>query len=343
MNRSDYLQVLLEKRIVLLDGGAMGTMIQKQGGLQAEDYTLEDISAPGCNELLNLSRGGDVIYQIHQEYLSSGADIIETNTFCANAFNLAEYGLSGEVEPINLAACEIAREAAADFEATHDGYAFVAGGVLGPTNRSLSFSEKVEDPAYRQKDFSSFLKMYREQVRALLIGGGVDLLLIETVFDTLVAKSAIIACLEEMEVQQRKIPPLMVSVTFSDQSGRTLSGQTLEAFVASLAPFPLFSLGLNCSTGPNEMLPPLIEKLSGICPFYVSAHPNAGFPDKEGNYQLQAQQMANDLAPALQKGYLNILGGCCGTTPPFHIKALKDVSAQAVVRTPLPQLLLLSL
>lgn len=125
----------------------------------------------------------------------------------------------------------------------------------------------------------------------------------------------------------------MVSVTFSDQSGRTLSGQTLEAFVASLAPFPLFSLGLNCSTGPNEMLP-LIEKLSGICPFYVSAHPNAGFPDKEGNYQLQAQQMANDLAPALQKGYLNILGGCCGTTPPFHIKALKDVSAQAVVRTP---------
>jgi 5-methyltetrahydrofolate--homocysteine methyltransferase len=324
MDRKEYLQGLLEKRIVLLDG-AMGTMIQKQG-LQVEDYTLEDISAPGCNEFLNLSRG-DVIYQIHQEYLSSGADIIETNTFCANAFNLAEYGLSGEVGPINLAACEIAREAAADYEATHAGYAFVAG-VLGPTNRSLSFSEKVEDPAYRQKDFSSFLEMYREQVRALL-QGGVDLLLIETVFDTLVAKSAIIACLEEMEAQQRTIP-LMVSVTFSDQSGRTLSGQTLEAFVASLVPFPLFSLGLNCSTGPKEMLP-LIEKLSGLCPFYVSAHPNAGFPDKEGNYQLQAQQMAKELAPALQKGYLNILGGCCGTTP-VHIKALKEASAQAVVR-----------
>jgi len=326
MNRSEYLQALLEKRIVLLDG-AMGTMIQKQG-LDVEDYTLEDLSAPGCNELLNLSRG-DVIYQIHQEYLSTGADIIETNTFCANAFNLAEYGLSREVEALNQAACEIAREAAADFEATHDGYAFVAG-VLGPTNRSLSLSEKVEDPAYRQKDFSSFLAMYREQARALL-QGGVDLLLIETVFDTLVAKSAIIACLQEMEAQQRKLP-LMVSVTFSDQSGRTLSGQTLEAFVASLAPFPLFSLGLNCSTGPTEMLP-LIEKLSAICPFYVSAHPNAGFPDKEGNYQLQAQQMADELAPTLQKGYLNILGGCCGTTP-FHIKALKEVSKKAVVRKP---------
>ncbi len=326
MTRSEYLQVLLERKIVLLDG-AMGTMIQKRG-LQIEDYSLDDLSAPGCNELLNLSRG-DVIFQIHQEYLASGADIIETNTFCANAFNLAEYGLSGEVEEINLAACEIAREAAADHEASHEGYAFVAGSI-GPTNRSLSFSEKVEDPAYRRYTFQDFLTMYREQARALL-QGGVDLMLIETVFDTLVAKSAIIACLMEMEAQQRKVP-LMVSVTFSDQSGRTLSGQTIEAFVASLAPFPLFSLGLNCSTGPKEMLP-LIKRLAEISPFYVSAHPNAGFPDKEGTYQLAAKQMADDLAPLLKQGCLNIVGGCCGTTP-FHIKALKEECKEAVVHRP---------
>ena len=229
MNRTQYLEHLLSQRLVLLDG-AMGTMIQSQG-LDADDYTLEGLAKLGCNEVLNLTRG-DVIYQIHRDYLNSGADIIETNTFCANAFNLAEYGLSDEVETIIQAACEIAREAAADHEASTDGYAFVAGSI-GPTNRSLAFSPKVEDPAYRQSDYPGFLAMYRQQVKALL-EGGVDLLLIETVFDTLVAKSAIQACVEEMEAQNRKIP-IMVSVTFSDQSGRTLSGQTLSAFVTSLS------------------------------------------------------------------------------------------------------------
>jgi len=327
MNRTQYLEHLLAQRIVLLDG-AMGTMIQSQD-LDTDDYTFEDRVALGCNEVLNLTRG-DVIYQIHRDYLNSGADIIETNTFCANAFNLAEYGLSDEVETIIQAACEIAREAAADHEANTEGYAFVAGSI-GPTNRSLAFSPKVEDPAYRQSDYPAFLAMYRQQVKALL-EGGVDLLLIETVFDTLVAKSAIQACVEEMEVQNRKVP-IMVSVTFSDQSGRTLSGQTLSAFVTSLSAYPLFSLGLNCSTGPEEMLP-LIEELSTICPFYVSAHPNAGFPDKEGNYTLTAKQMAEQLLGLLKAGRLNIVGGCCGTTAE-HIKALKQASAQGTSR-PLP-------
>ncbi len=314
MNRQEYLHKILNERIAILDG-AMGTMIQQEE-LTSDDFTLDGKTALGCNEYLNLSRG-DVIFAIHSAYLEAGCDIIETNTFCANAFNLEEYGLSGDVVSINQAGCEIAREAAADFEREHDAYAFVAG-VLGPTNRSLSFSSNVDDPAYRQSDFASFKAMYTQQAEALL-DGSVDLLLIETAFDTLVAKSAVMACLEAMENKGRKVP-LMVSVTFSDQSGRTLSGQTLEAFVISMSPFPLFSLGLNCSTGPEEMLP-LMTRLSELAPFYISAHPNAGFPDKEGLYDLTPSEMAKELEPALAGGYLNIVGGCCGTTPE-HIRAL---------------------
>ena len=314
MNRKEYLHKILSERIAILDG-AMGTMIQAEE-LDGDDFTLDGKTALGCNEFLNLSRG-DVIFGIHTAYLEAGADIIETNTFCANAFNLEEYGLSKDVVAINQAGCEIAREAAADFESSHDGYAFVAG-ILGPTNRGLSFSSNVDDPAFRQSDFSSFKAMYTQQAEVLL-DGSVDILLIETAFDTLVAKSAIMGCLDAMQTKDRKVP-LMVSATFSDQSGRTLSGQTLEAFVISLTPFPLFSLGLNCSTGPSEMLP-LIKKLSLLAPFYISAHPNAGFPDKEGFYSLTPDQMVQELKPALDEGCLNIVGGCCGTTPE-HIKAL---------------------
>ncbi len=325
MNRQEYLQKILNERIAILDG-AMGTMIQAEE-LSSDDFTLDGKRALGCNEYLNLTRG-DVIFGIHTSYLEAGADIIETNTFCANAFNLEEYGLAGDVVAINQAGCEIAREAAADFEREHDGYAFVAG-VLGPTNRSLSFSSNVDDPSYRQSDFASFKAMYTQQAEALL-DGSVDLLLIETVFDTLVAKSAIMACLDAMKTKDRTVP-LMVSATFSDQSGRTLSGQTLEAFVISLTPFPLFCLGLNCSTGPREMLP-LIGKLSELAPFYISAHPNAGFPDKEGLYNLDPAQMARELEPALTGGHLNIVGGCCGTTAE-HIKALaKAVQGKPVHR-----------
>jgi len=314
MNRQEYLHKILSERIAILDG-AMGTMIQAEE-LDSDDFSLDGKTALGCNEFLNLSQG-DVIFGIHTAYLEAGADIIETNTFCANAFNLEEYGLASDVVAINQAGCEIAREAAADFESSHDAYAFVAG-VLGPTNRGLSFSSNVDDPAYRQSDFASFKAMYTQQAEVLL-DGSVDILLIETAFDTLVAKSAIMGCLDAMQAKDRKVP-LMVSATFSDQSGRTLSGQTLEAFVISLTPFPLFSLGLNCSTGPEAMLP-LIKKLSDLAPFYISAHPNAGFPDKDGLYTLTPDQMVKELEPVLAEGCLNIVGGCCGTTPE-HIKAL---------------------
>lgn len=323
MDRQQYLLKLLSQRVLVLDG-AMGTMIQNQG-LSEEDFFLDDLKAVGCNELLSLTRG-DVIFDIHTQYLEAGADIITTNTFCANSFNLEEYGLSGEVETLNRAACEIAREAAADFERSQDRYAFIAG-TLGPTNRSLAFSSDVDDPAFRKSDFKGFEEMYLQQARVLL-DGGVDLLLIETVFDTLAAKAAIRSCFKAMEEKERKVP-VMVSVTFSDLSGRTLSGQTLEAFVASLAPFPIFSLGLNCSTGPEQMIP-LIEKLSAISPFFVSAHPNAGFPDKEGHYTLTPRQLADQMATVLEKGCLNIVGGCCGTTP-GHIQAIKEAATRAKV------------
>ncbi|WP_320129044.1 methionine synthase [uncultured Sphaerochaeta sp.] len=323
MDRQQFFLKLLSERVLVLDG-AMGTMIQKQH-LSDEDFYLEDLKAVGCNELLSLTRG-DVIFTIHTEYLESGADIITTNTFCGNAFNLEEYGLASEVETLNRAACEIAREAAADFERTHERFVFIAG-TLGPTNRGLSFSSDVDDPTNRKSDFASFEAMYCQQAEVLL-DGGVDLLLIETVFDTLAAKAAVRACLKAMEIKERKVP-IMVSVTFSDLSGRTLSGQTLEAFVATLSPFPIFSLGLNCSTGPEQMLP-LIERLNEISPFFISAHPNAGFPDKEGQYTLSPGQLASQLAPVLAKGCLNIVGGCCGTTPE-HISAIKEIADKATV------------
>ncbi|MGE4583048.1 MAG: methionine synthase [Sphaerochaeta sp.] len=329
MNKIEQLTALLAERVVMLDG-AMGTMIQSHH-LCAEDYRFGSHSAVGCNEILNLSRP-DVIASIHQQYLQAGADIIETNTFCANAFNLEEYQLDSEVVAINQAACALACKVASEFESSSNRSVFVAG-VLGPTNRALSFSAKVEDPAYRPYEFSDFLAMYTVQARTLL-ENNVDLLLIETVFDTLVAKSAILACLEAMDAVKRTVP-LMVSVTFSDQSRRTLSGQTLGAFITSLSSYPLFSLGLNCSTGPEEMLP-LIEELSASTSLYLSAHPNAGFPDKEGAYELHASKMAGQLRQVLAEGKLNILGGCCGTTPQ-HIKALKQVSSEGRVRIPPPK------
>ncbi len=300
----------LKQRVLLLDG-AMGTMIQAYN-LPPEAYRWEGIEAEGSSEILNLTRG-DVIAQIHRSYIEAGADIIETNTFCANRINLLEYGLQDQVALINRRACQIAR--------TEAGQTVLVAGVMGPTSHALSLASTLEDPSHRLFDFDDFYASYLEQAR-LLIDGGVDLFLIETVFDTLVAKSAIIACLDAIREKGKELP-IMVSVTFSDASRRTLSGQSLEAFIETMAPFPLLSLGLNCSTGPEEMID-LIEELSHKSPFFVSAHPNAGFPDKEGHYELSPQQMGESFRPLLASGKLNIVGGCCGTTA-SHIKALRDV------------------
>ena len=310
----------ITQRILLLDG-AMGTMVQ-QANLPDEAYSYHGKSAPGLAEVLNLTNPA-VITSIHQAYLKAGADIIETNTFNANRISLAEYHLEGEVTHINKAAVHAAKEA---IRLTKKN-AYIAG-VLGPTPSSLSFSPKVEDPLYRNYTFDQYVEAYREQARALL-EGGVDLFLIETLFDTLIAKSAIIACQEELKKAHLTLP-IIVSVTFSDTSGRTLSGQSLQAFLISLASFDLFAVGINCSTGPKEMIP-LLTTLHEHSPFYTSAHPNAGFPDEEGHYTLNAKELATQLQPLIQRGQLNIVGGCCGTTPE-HIKALKEIIEDEPVR-----------
>lgn len=342
MTRQDYLYRLASERVLVLDG-AMGTMIQ-QSSPTPEDFSLyplvEDAStaslAVGCNELLSVNRP-DMIYDIHLAYLRFGADIIETNTFCANAFSLEEYGLADYVYDLNLAACEIARQAVETIEEEDERrFAFVAG-ILGPTGRALSFSSSVEDPTYRQSDFTDFMEMYLQQVRAL-VQGGVDLLMVETIFDTLAAKAALAACRRVFEETGKELP-VMVSVTFSDRSGRTLSGQDLEAFVISLSHERLFSLGMNCSTGAAEMVP-LIRRLAVCSPFRTSAHPNAGFPDREGRYEQTPRQMGAALLPVLQEGLLNIVGGCCGTTP-AHIEEIARLAAISSPRgpvTPLPAL-----
>jgi 5-methyltetrahydrofolate--homocysteine methyltransferase len=318
MTKSEYLKHLMGTKVLLLEG-AMGTTIQKLE-LTKEDFQIEEKeSALGCNDLLSLTRP-DLIFDIHYNYLKSGADIIETNTFNANAISLKDYHLQEYVRDINLASAEIARAAVEAIEEEDESrYAFVAG-IIGPTGKVASFSTSSEDLCARETTFDDFVTIFSEQVNGLL-DGNVDLFLVETVFDTLVAKAALYSIFTEME--KRNISkPVMMSATFSDNSGRTLSGQNIEAFVSSVSSYPLFSLGLNCSTGIEEMVP-LIEKLDSISPFPISAHPNAGFPDSEGNYQQSASQFASMVKRLLDKGLLHIVGGCCGTTYE-HIYALSQ-------------------
>jgi len=334
MTRSDHLFALADERILVLDG-AMGTMIQSMETdpqdfvLSSDDASQPDIAALMCNEVLTLTRP-DMIYAIHQSYLAAGADIIETNTFGANDFSLASHGLTDHCYDLNLAAAEIARAAVEDFEREHpERVAFVAG-VLGPTGSSASFSPSVEDPAYREHSFADFQVMYERQIEGLL-DGRVDLLLVETVFDTLVAKAAVCAALECCARRGITVP-LMVSVTLSDASGRTLSGQTLEAFIASMSAYPLFSLGLNCSLGARA-LEPFVRILDSMSPFRTSVHPNAGLPDSDGNYRQTPQAFATELEPLLQQGCLSIVGGCCGTRPD-HIAEISKVARSSPPRSP---------
>lgn len=316
MQKAINIVELVKKRVLILDG-AMGTAIQ-QRGLAAKDFTLpgDTKSHPGCNELLTLSRP-DVISDIHCDYINAGADIIETNTFGANAFALKDYGLRDKVHELNVAAATLARECADKA----DRPVFVAGDI-GPTGRPASFSPSVDDPAYRESTFHDFVAMYREQVKGLL-DGGVDLFLVETIFDTLVAKAALTAIMEESKARGVELP-IMVSATFSDKSRRTLSGQELEAFITSISSYPIFSLGVNCSTGAAEMIP-LIRELAKLSPFRTSAHPNAGFPDNDGHYVQTPDELAGLLRPVLEDGCLNIVGGCCGTRPE-HIAAIAKMA-----------------
>ncbi|NEV64464.1 methionine synthase [Thiorhodococcus minor] len=312
----------LAESILILDG-AMGTMIQRHGLTEA-DYRGERFAdwpsdLKGNNDLLVLTRP-DVIRGIHEEYLKAGADIIETNSFNGTRIAMADYGMEALAYEINVAAARLAREAA-EKHSTADKPRFVAG-ILGPTNRTASISPDVNDPGKRNIDFDTLVAAYAESTRGL-IEGGADIILIETIFDTLNAKAAIFAVKQVFD-EDGVERPIMLSGTITDQSGRTLTGQTTEAFYNSLRHAEPLSIGLNCALGPSE-LRPYVEELSRIGECMISAHPNAGLPNELGGYDLGPEQMAEEVADWARSGFLNIIGGCCGTTPD-HIRAM----AQAV-------------
>jgi 5-methyltetrahydrofolate--homocysteine methyltransferase len=314
----------LQKRILLLDG-AMGSLIQ-QYRLQEKDYrgnrfnhVAHDLK--GNIDLLSLTRP-DIIKEIHSNYLEAGADILETNTFSANRISQADYHLESFVYEMNLASARIAREAADDFNRNDPSFPRFVAGSLGPTNKTASLSPDVNDPGYRSVGFDDLVLAYAEQAGGL-IDGGVDILLIETVFDTLNAKAALFA-IEEIFREKKLRLPVMISGTITDASGRTLSGQTIEAFLNAISWADLLSVGVNCALGAREMKPYVME-LSRKTPFFISAHPNAGLPNQFGNYDDSPEDMALQLKEYLDAGAVNIIGGCCGTTP-AHIKAFSGLS-----------------
>ena len=316
----------LEKRILVIDG-AMGTMIQRYR-LTESDYRGKRFAdwksdLKGNNDLLCLTRP-DIIKAIHKEYLEAGADIIETNTFNAQRVSLADYHMEELAYEINLAAARISKEAINEFQSSPASISkkprFVAG-AIGPMNKTLSLSPDVNNPGFRAVSFDEVAGAYYEQVKGL-VEGGVDLLLIETIFDTLNAKAAIYAIKKYFRDSQKQELPIMISGTITDASGRTLSGQTLEAFYTSVMHARPLSIGLNCALGAAEMRPH-IEELSRIAACYTSAYPNAGLPNAMGEYDEQPEETAHFLEDWAKEGFVNIVGGCCGTTPE-HIRHIAE-------------------
>lgn len=313
---------LLKERILIMDG-AMGTMIQRypltEADFRGSYFPDSKIPLKGNNDLLSITRP-DIIKAIHLEYLNAGADIIETNTFSGTTISQADYELESAVYDINFYSAKIAKEAALEMS-TPDKPRFVAG-AIGPTNRTCSISPDVNRPGYRAVSFDDMAKAYKQQVQALM-DGGVDILLVETVFDTLNAKAALFAIQEVFEERNIKLP-VMVSGTITDASGRTLSGQTAEAFLISLSHVPLLSIGFNCALG-AETMKQYIEVLAKKAPFYVSAYPNAGLPNEFGQYDETPEFMGKQVEKFMSEGLVNIIGGCCGTTP-AHIAEFYKLS-----------------
>lgn len=306
----EQIEKLLRERILILDG-AMGTMIQRH---ELEEFDFREgyfenheKSLKGNNDLLSLTRPA-LIKDIHRKYFVAGADIIETNTFSGTSIAQADYGLEKSVYALNFESAKIAKEVAKEF---NDKPRFVAGSI-GPTNRTASISPDVNDPGYRAVSFDELVSAYAEQINALM-DGGVDLLLVETIFDTLNAKAALYAIDSVYETRKTTLP-IMISGTITDQSGRTLTGQTTEAFLISLSHMPLLSIGLNCALGASLMRP-YLQILNSKSPFPVSAHPNAGLPNEFGAYDESPEMMAAQIQVFLEEGLVNIIGGCCGTTP----------------------------
>jgi 5-methyltetrahydrofolate--homocysteine methyltransferase len=327
-DRTQQIKELLRERIVVLDG-AMGTMIQRlaltETDFRGTRFSSHRRDVRGNNDLLSLTRP-DVVESIHHRYLEAGADIVETNTFNSNAISMADYAMENLVYELNTEAAAIARRAVDGAMRRNPGQPRFVAGAIGPTNKTASLSPDANNPAFRAVTFDDLVAAYAEQARGL-IDGGVDLLLVETVFDTLNAKAALVA-LDGLFAARGQRLPVMVSVTITDASGRTLSGQTIEAFWISISHAGLLSVGINCALGARQMKP-YLEELSGLVPVFVSCYPNAGLPNAFGEYDENPQDTAAALEEFAERGWLNVVGGCCGTTPE-HIRAI----AQRVRRFP---------
>ncbi|MEI6750780.1 MAG: homocysteine S-methyltransferase family protein, partial [Bacteroidota bacterium] len=330
MIEKENIYKVLENRVLVLDG-AMGTMIQrfklKDSDYRGERFATHPIDLKGCNDLLSLTKP-NVISEIHQAYLEAGADIIETNTFNATSVSMADYQLEPNVYEMNVASAKIAVVEAEKFTALNPNKPRFVAGAVGPTSKTASMSPDVNDPGFRAVSYDQLKDSYKEQIRGL-IDGGVNLLLVETIFDTLNAKAALYAINEVLAERDFRLP-VMVSGTITDASGRTLSGQTTEAFLNSVSHIDLLSVGFNCSLG-AEQLNPFIEELSRKAPFYVSAYPNAARPNQFGEYDESLLQMAHQIKPILTNKSVNIIGGCCGTTPE-HIRELCKVPEHSTPR-----------
>ena len=317
------IQQCLKERILIIDG-AMGTMIQ-QHKLAEKDYRGERFKdwhtdVKGNNDLLSITQP-QIIVDIHKEYLEAGADIIETNTFSSTSIAQADYDMQSLAYELNVAAAKCARKAADEYTAKDPAKPRFVAGAIGPLNKTLSLSPDVNNPGYRAVTFDEVAAAYTEQIKGL-VDGGVDILLIETIFDTLNAKAAIYAAKKYFRISGGSELPIMISGTITDASGRTLSGQTLEAFYVSVMHAKPLSIGLNCALGATQMRPH-IEELSQIAGCYTSAYPNAGLPNAFGEYDEQPQETAHIIEEWAKEGFVNIVGGCCGTTPD-HIKHIAE-------------------
>lgn len=314
----------LKKRILILDG-AMGTMLQRyqfsEDDFRGKRFKNHPSPLKGNNDLLSITRP-EAIEEVHRMYLEAGADIIETNTFSGTTIAMADYGLEDLVYELNFESAKIARKVADEFTAKNPGKPRFVAGSIGPTNKTASLSPDVNRPEYRAVTFLELKNAYKQQTEAL-IDGGVDVLLVETIFDTLNAKAALFA-IEEVKEEKNISIPVMISGTITDASGRTLSGQTVEAFLISVSHIPLLSVGFNCALGADQ-LKPYLKRLSDNTLFYISAYPNAGLPNAFGEYDQSAKQMQVLVEEYLKDGLVNIVGGCCGTTPE-HIKLIAEIA-----------------
>lgn len=314
----------IQKRILVLDG-AMGTMLQRYKFTE-EDFRGErfkDYPTPlkGNNDLLSLTQP-EAIAEVHRLYFEAGADIVETNTFSGTSIAMADYNMEDLVYELNFESAKIARKVADQFTKVNPEKPRFVAGSIGPTNKTASLSPDVNRPEFRAITFDELRMAYKQQVEAL-IDGGVDVLLVETIFDTLNAKAALFA-IEEVKEERNIDIPIMVSGTITDASGRTLSGQTVEAFLTSISHVPLLSVGFNCALG-AEQLQPYLQRLSNETEFFTSAHPNAGLPNAFGEYDQSPKEMQVLIENYLKDGLINIIGGCCGTNPE-HIKAIAEVA-----------------